>query len=43
MTVQVRVPPDAAAPGSHDLFFEVSVVGDTGVSVREQTTFILPR
>jgi cytochrome c oxidase accessory protein FixG len=43
VTVQVRVPPDAAAPGSHDLFFEVTVIGDPGVSVRERTTFILPR
>ncbi len=44
VTVQVRVPSDAASPGSHDIFFEVGVTdaGDTTV-VRERTTFILPR
>jgi len=42
-TVQVRVPADAAEPGSHPLYFEVSVREDPGVTVREQTTFMLPR
>lgn len=44
VTVQVRVPADVAAPGSHDIFFEVEVTdaGDTTL-VRERTTFILPR
>ncbi|MGL1834774.1 cytochrome c oxidase accessory protein CcoG [Rhodocyclaceae bacterium SMB388] len=44
VTVQVRVPPEAGVPGSHDIFFEVEVTdGGDATSVREQTTFILPR
>ena len=44
VTVQVRVPPEAGSPGSHDIFFEVEVTdGGDSTSVRERTTFILPR
>jgi cytochrome c oxidase accessory protein FixG len=43
VTVQVRMPQDAGEPGTHDLFFDVNVVGDAGAAVRERTTFILPR
>ncbi|NMG74537.1 cytochrome c oxidase accessory protein CcoG [Aromatoleum diolicum] len=43
VTVQVRVPPEAGAPGSHEIFFDVSVTDDPKVAVREQTTFHLPR
>jgi len=43
VTVQVRVPPEAGAPGSHPISFEVGVTADPSVSVREETTFHLPR
>lgn len=43
VTVQVRAPYDTAAPGSHDIHFEVRVVGESGVVVREKSTFIFPR
>jgi cytochrome c oxidase accessory protein FixG len=43
VTVHVRAPSDAGEPGTHPLFFDVSVAGDPGVSVREETTFMLPR
>lgn len=43
VTVHVRVPPEAGAPGSHTIHFEVSVADGPESSVREETTFILPR
>ncbi|AYH45028.1 cytochrome c oxidase accessory protein CcoG [Azoarcus sp. DN11] len=43
LTVQVQVPPEAATPGSHEIYFDVGVSGDPGVTVREHTTFLLPR
>jgi len=43
VTVQVRVPPESGAPGSHEIYFDVSVVDDPAVAVREHTTFHLPR
>ncbi|NMG45809.1 cytochrome c oxidase accessory protein CcoG [Aromatoleum toluvorans] len=43
LTVQVQVPPEAATPGSHEIYFDVGVPGDPGVTVREHTTFLLPR
>ncbi|WP_407279983.1 cytochrome c oxidase accessory protein CcoG [Aromatoleum evansii] len=43
VTVQVQVPPEAAAPGSHEIVFEFGVPGDSAVAVRERTTFLLPR
>lgn len=42
VTVQVRVPADAAGPGSHPLLFEISVRGDDAHTVREPSTFLLP-
>ncbi len=41
--VQVRAPYDAAEPGSHDIHFDVRVSDDSGVMVRERSTFIFPR
>ena len=43
VTVHVRVPPDSGASGSHRIAFEVSAAGDPSTSVREDTTFLLPR
>ena len=43
ITVQVRVEPDVAPPGSHRIAFDVKVQGDETVHVVEETTFILPR
>lgn len=43
VTVQVRVPYDAAEPGVHQIEFEVVVDDDPSVAVRERTTFIIPR
>ena len=42
ITVQVRVPHNAADPGAHDVFFEIEIPGE-GTRVRERTTFIMPR
>ena len=38
VTVQVRVPPESGTPGSHEIFFDVNVVNDPKVAVREHTT-----
>jgi cytochrome c oxidase accessory protein FixG len=43
MTVQVRVPPEAAPPGSHEIFIEVQQADDPSVAVREKSTFMMPR
>ncbi|MCK0511282.1 cytochrome c oxidase accessory protein CcoG [Aromatoleum buckelii] len=43
VTVHVRVPPEAGAPGSHEIVFDVGMSGDPSVSVQEDTTFHLPR
>ena len=43
VTVQVRVPADAGKPGSNAIAFDVSAADVSGVSVREETTFLMPR
>ncbi|WP_332671259.1 cytochrome c oxidase accessory protein CcoG [Aromatoleum sp.] len=43
VTVQVRVPADAGKPGSHEIAFDVSAADVSGVSVQEETTFLMPR
>lgn len=42
VTVQVRVPVDAAGPGSHPLYFDVGVRGNERHTVHEPSTFLLP-
>ena len=42
VTVQIQVPADAAKPGSHEIFIDVSAEDDPGVHVREKTTFLMP-
>jgi cytochrome c oxidase accessory protein FixG len=39
--VRVRVEPEVAKPGSHDIEFRVSAVGIEGVAVREKSVFIV--
>jgi len=39
--VRVRVEPETAKPGSHDIEFRVSAVGVEGVAVREKSVFIV--
>ena len=43
VTVQVRVPYDAAPPGVHQIMFDVVVDDDPSFAVRERTTFIIPQ
>ena len=43
VTVQVRVPHDAAEPGVHQIVFDVVVDDEPTVRVSEPTTFIMPR
>ncbi len=43
VTVSVRVPPEAAPPGTHDIMIEVRGVDDPSVLVREHSTFMMPR
>jgi cytochrome c oxidase accessory protein FixG len=41
VTVQVRVGPGAAKPGTHPIQFQVSAAGIAGVEVREKSVFIV--
>ncbi len=41
--VQVRIPYDAVEPGVHHIEFLVTTDGEPPVTVRERTTFIVPR
>ncbi|HJV60739.1 MAG TPA: cytochrome c oxidase accessory protein CcoG, partial [Albitalea sp.] len=46
ITVAVRIPPQSAkalGPGAHPLRFEVKAAGDDAASVREKSTFVVPR
>ena len=43
VTVRVRVPAGAGAPGSHNIHFAIGVASGPAASLREETTFILPR
>ncbi|MDD3481888.1 cytochrome c oxidase accessory protein CcoG [Azovibrio restrictus] len=42
VTVNVRVPPEAAPKGSHKIFFDVVAEDDPKVAVHEKTTFLMP-
>ena len=42
-TVQVLVPPDSGKPGSNPISFRISAEDEPGLSVTEDTTFLLPR
>jgi cytochrome c oxidase accessory protein FixG len=42
VTVNVRVPPEAAPQGSHKIFFDVVAEDDPKVAVHEKTTFLMP-
>lgn len=42
VTLLVRVPGSAAAPGSHTIHFEVEASDDPSIRTREKTTFIMP-
>ena len=43
VVVRLRVPFDAAAPGSHPVVLEFTATGDTPMHLREKTTFLMPR
>lgn len=41
VTLNVRVPAEAAAPGSHKIYFDVVAEDDPAIAVHEKTTFLL--
>ena len=43
VVVRLRVPFDAAAPGSHPVVLEFTATGGTPMHLREKTTFLMPR
>ncbi len=43
VAVRVQIPPGAAGGGSHPITFDVTALGEAGVQVREQSTFVVPR
>jgi cytochrome c oxidase accessory protein FixG len=43
VTVLVRVPPDAAKPGSNTVYFDVKSVASDKIAVHEKATFLIPR
>ena len=43
VTLQVLVPYDAGKPGSNEIEFLITAEDDPSLSLREQTTFLLPR
>ena len=49
VTIALRVPPETAAstaPGAHEIHFTIereASAGDAAVSLREKSTFVLPR
>ena len=42
VTFQVRVPPDAAAKGSHTIHFDVKSLTDNAIEVHEKAIFLMP-
>ena len=43
VTVEVAVPPESGKPGSNTVYIEVKALDDETVSVREKTSFLMPR
>ena len=43
VTLQVLVPYDAGKPGSNEIEFLITAEDDPSLSLREETTFLLPR
>ncbi|HRP25678.1 MAG TPA: cytochrome c oxidase accessory protein CcoG [Thauera sp.] len=43
VTLQVLVPYDSGSPGSNRISFEVTAEDDSSLSVKEETTFLIPR
>ena len=43
VTVQVLVPSDSGKPGSNEIEFRIAAEDDPSLSLREETTFLLPR
>ena len=41
--VRVQIPPDAAAPGSHPIHFDIRSTGDDVSQVSEKAAFLVPR
>jgi hypothetical protein len=42
VTYQVRVPPEAAAKGSHTIYFDIKAVADDKIAVHEKAIFLMP-
>jgi len=43
VAVRVQVPPGAADPGSHAVYFNIESTGDASLRVREKSVFLVPR
>ena len=43
VTVEVAAPPESGKPGSNTVYIEVKALDDQKVSVREKTSFLMPR
>ena len=43
VTVEVAAPPESGKPGSNTVYIEVKALDDEKVSVREKTSFLMPR
>ena len=43
VTVEVAVPPESGKPGSNTVYIEVKALDDETVTVREKTSFLMPR
>ena len=43
LTVQVLAPYDAGQPGANAIVFRITAEDDPGLSLREETTFLIPR
>ena len=43
VTLQVVVPYDSGKPGTNNIAFQVTAEDDPGLTLREETTFLIPR
>jgi hypothetical protein len=41
--VQVHVPYDEGKPGANTIFFDVAAEDDPALTLKEETTFLVPR
>ena len=43
VTVQVHVPYDEGKPGANTIFFDIAAEDDPSLTLKEETTFLVPR